>query len=283
MTDYKAVLIRLNQNLHILQEREAKYGGNTPIELINQINDYKEAIDLTQQTINEELSEADWQQSLKSLVIDVNLISIISSQHLLKDFQKEQQWILVAGLGQVNLWPEFKEVYYSALAIGRTLAIEGFGLLVGGWSGVDYIVADEFHKELRKLGKPLSAHLLQVIPEGHLPQFHGGKVVHTKSGWLEWQDIVQKSDAIVLIGGEGGTYQTYQFALQEQVPIFPLAGTKGDAQQVFNEMLANWDSQLMGNVSLEMFIRTLSRNLDTEEDAQQIGRDVIELIRHRLR
>lgn len=98
-----------------------------------------------------------------------------------------------------------------------------------------------------------------------------------------YKSIVQKSDAIVLIESEGGTYQTYQFALQEQVPIFPLAGTKGDAQQVFNEMLANWDSQPMGNISLEMFIRTLSRNIDIEEDAQQIGYDVIELIRHRLR
>lgn len=37
--DPKAFLTKLRNNLNILQEREAKYGGNAPLELLNQIGD----------------------------------------------------------------------------------------------------------------------------------------------------------------------------------------------------------------------------------------------------
>jgi WD40 repeat protein len=36
MDDLKSNLITLNKNLNILREREAKYGGNAPLELVNQ-------------------------------------------------------------------------------------------------------------------------------------------------------------------------------------------------------------------------------------------------------
>ncbi len=35
MTDFKATLTQLHHNLNILREREAKYGGNPPLEAIN--------------------------------------------------------------------------------------------------------------------------------------------------------------------------------------------------------------------------------------------------------
>jgi hypothetical protein len=39
MSDYKIVLQELNKNLNILHEREVKYGGNAPLDLLNQIED----------------------------------------------------------------------------------------------------------------------------------------------------------------------------------------------------------------------------------------------------
>ena len=62
MTDYKNTLLKLNQNLQILQQREAKYGINAPLELLNQINDHKQAIDLTRQAITGEFA-ANWSLS----------------------------------------------------------------------------------------------------------------------------------------------------------------------------------------------------------------------------
>lgn len=36
MADYESFLSKLHENLNILREREAKYGGNAPLELLNQ-------------------------------------------------------------------------------------------------------------------------------------------------------------------------------------------------------------------------------------------------------
>jgi hypothetical protein len=62
-------LVKLNQQLNLLTEREAKYGGNAPVELLNQIKDHRQAIALTQQAIAGELTEADWLDSLQPLLL----------------------------------------------------------------------------------------------------------------------------------------------------------------------------------------------------------------------
>lgn len=67
MTDFKSYLSELNKNLNILEERRAKYAGNSPLELLNQIEDHKKAIELTEQAIAGEMSEAEWKEALKSL------------------------------------------------------------------------------------------------------------------------------------------------------------------------------------------------------------------------
>lgn len=47
MADLPNALLKLSQNLNILREREAKYAGNAPLDLLNQIEDYQKAIALT--------------------------------------------------------------------------------------------------------------------------------------------------------------------------------------------------------------------------------------------
>ncbi len=69
MVDPKAMLSKLHQNLNILKEREAKFSGNAPLELLNQIDDHQQAIDLTRQLITGELSETEWQEAVKPLLL----------------------------------------------------------------------------------------------------------------------------------------------------------------------------------------------------------------------
>jgi hypothetical protein len=40
-TDIKEHLLKLNKNLNILKEREAKYAGSAPLDLLNQIDDHE--------------------------------------------------------------------------------------------------------------------------------------------------------------------------------------------------------------------------------------------------
>lgn len=55
-----------------LSEREAKYGGNAPLELLNQIEDHEQAFALTEQVIASEISEAECHEALKSLLVAIN-------------------------------------------------------------------------------------------------------------------------------------------------------------------------------------------------------------------
>lgn len=72
VTDFKNTLTRLNENLNILHEREAKYGGNAPLDLLNQITDHQAAITLTEQAITGELTEVEWREAIRPLLVAMN-------------------------------------------------------------------------------------------------------------------------------------------------------------------------------------------------------------------
>lgn len=96
MIDPKATLLRLNQNLSILREREAKYAGNSPLELLNQIVDHKQAIELTRQVITGELDETEWRASLNSLVLachDGQVVNIENQMYIAGNSISIQQFI----------------------------------------------------------------------------------------------------------------------------------------------------------------------------------------------
>lgn len=80
MIDLKAYLQKLHKNLLILQEREAKYGGNAPVDLLHQIDDHKTAINLTEQVISGQLSETTWQENLKPLLASLDEDRVLFNQ-----------------------------------------------------------------------------------------------------------------------------------------------------------------------------------------------------------
>ncbi len=67
MTDYQNTLLKLNTNLQTFREREAKYAGNIPLDLLNQIADHEQAIAFTKQAITGEITEAEWQEALAAM------------------------------------------------------------------------------------------------------------------------------------------------------------------------------------------------------------------------
>jgi hypothetical protein len=69
MTNFKQTLLKLTENLNILREREARYGGNPPLELLNQIADHEQAIALTQQVLAGQLTEAGWHEATAGLLL----------------------------------------------------------------------------------------------------------------------------------------------------------------------------------------------------------------------
>jgi hypothetical protein len=70
-TNYKDIQKELHESLNILREREAKYGGNAPIDLLNQIADYKTAITLTEQVVKGTLGKSNWRQAMRPLMVTI--------------------------------------------------------------------------------------------------------------------------------------------------------------------------------------------------------------------
>lgn len=71
MNQYQDTFNQLHQNLNTLREREAKYGGSAPLELLNQIADHQDAIALTEQAMHGNLTDAEWREALQPLLIAI--------------------------------------------------------------------------------------------------------------------------------------------------------------------------------------------------------------------
>lgn len=70
MNPLQANLQLLHQNLAALREREAKYGGEAPLALLNELADLETAIALTEQALRGDLSPAELRAELAQLNID---------------------------------------------------------------------------------------------------------------------------------------------------------------------------------------------------------------------
>lgn len=193
------------------------------------------------------------------------------------------RWVLVAGVGRYHIPPAAVSV---SKGIGRELAARGYGLIIGGWEGVDYLTAESFGKEISRRGKQLSTSLKQIVSDQ--PRFRGGEVIHVGTGVQEWIRSIQDSCAVVLIGGadeargQDGTHETYEYALQEQKPVFPFGRIPGGSQRVYSEMLAGYDTtpldRILANVPRDRFERALGASLDHDANVTASVSEVMQLI-----
>jgi predicted Rossmann-fold nucleotide-binding protein len=181
------------------------------------------------------------------------------------------KWVLVAGTGKYNLSEE--ELFISK-EIGSAIAKENFGLVVGGWAGVDYMVAESFAKEMKSQDKPRSENLIQVVPNKKEPEFKGGYIIEVETGLKEWTEAVKYADAVILIGGLGGTYETYLYASQEQKPIFPIAGTEGDARKVLDDIVEHAAGETIQGIAREEYIKMLQQPVSNEREAANLTKEL---------
>ena len=70
--ELKLQLVTLTKNLNTLREREAKYGGNTPLELLNLIDDHLTAIALFEQCFDGQLTHEELETGLLPLNLAIN-------------------------------------------------------------------------------------------------------------------------------------------------------------------------------------------------------------------
>jgi hypothetical protein len=161
-------------------------------------------------------------------------------------------WILVAGTGTARrkLHEKLQE---TCIALGTSLARSGYGIVTGGWPGVDELTARSFARELERHAVPLEDRLVQVVVEKHLPAFPAGNLVLVRRGEEEWTESVKRGEAVVLIGGVGGTWTTGEYALKFGRFVLPLADTGGDAAKFYMHMQRTWQPEFAPGIDRSRF------------------------------
>ncbi|WP_428663069.1 toll/interleukin-1 receptor domain-containing protein [Runella sp.] len=196
------------------------------------------------------------------------------------------RWILLVGTGRQYDLPA--QVAGLAKEFGRALAEEGYGLVIGGWPGVDYLAAESFNEGIKKTKKSLSDYLLQVIADkrpavfpanASYPDYKGGFIITVPTGTREWIEAIKYADAVILLGGEGGTRETYYYANQEQRPVFPIARTGGDAAFVFQDSTEQWEFLPYNGFTKEEFNQALNQPVETAEQIQKAVQDTLKLLK----
>jgi hypothetical protein len=156
-----------------------------------------------------------------------------------------RRWIRVVGTAIYELRPE---VLHISPLLGVMLAREGYGLIVGGFPGVDHVVASRFVEELEE-SQPHRADsdwLIQVVDEGRKPDYPKGRIIVMNDDSEAIQRSVKLADAVILVCGAGGAALFQGAARQHGKPVLPLAATGGAALEAFKQMIAFEEYPIQG-------------------------------------
>lgn len=160
----------------------------------------------------------------------------------------------MAGSGKGHIPARIAE---TSMRLGRELADGGFGLVAGGWPGVDHLVSRSFAEAVKETRGSLSDRLTQFMEKGRTPDFPAGRFFTEGSDAKAWEASIAKADAVALIGGVGGTYKTGQLARRQGKPVLPLADTRdeghSDAYKFYFEMIQGWNVKPVDGLSLDAF------------------------------
>ncbi|MBY5416114.1 TIR domain-containing protein [Rhizobium leguminosarum] len=161
------------------------------------------------------------------------------------------KWLLVAGSGSDPLPSSLVSL---SRELGRELASSGWGLVTGGWRGIDHLIALSFSEQIRSSNISLSSRLIQIMPEGSRPHFPAGRLVNLGTENDAWRHSVERADAIILVGGLGGTYQTGTLGLEIGKGVFSLPNTReankshADAFNFYYDVLKCWSATPLASV-----------------------------------
>jgi len=185
--------------------------------------------------------------------------------------KSETRWILVAGSGKSRIPARIVE---TSKRLGRELADAGFGLVSGGWPGVDHIISRAFAEAVKETRGQLSDRLVQFMEKGQKPDFPAGRFFTAGSDDEAWSASIAKADAVALIGGVGGTYETGKIARRQGKPVLPLADTRdeghSDAYKFYFEMIEQWDAKPVQGLTLDAFQSLADPAPDVASDLVQL-------------
>jgi predicted Rossmann-fold nucleotide-binding protein len=145
----------------------------------------------------------------------------------------KQKWALIVGTGKDRLsQPE----WMMSNALARELAKSGYGVITGGWPGVDSVAAEAYAGQLAEDKVIDEGYLQQVVLETQEPVYPGGLIKRVANETVWYDTLFKQAYALIMIGGRGGTYISYENAERANVPAIPIGATGGDAAKAYAEL-----------------------------------------------
>jgi hypothetical protein len=180
-----------------------------------------------------------------------------------------ERYVLVAGTGTMHL---DNAIVFASETIGLELARAGFGLISGGWQGVDHIVCREYVNQLRRDQLSSKGRLVHVIPQGTTPDLwersgfaQEGDLDFAETSSVASRRSVERANAMVMVGGAGGTFAIYQDARKLGKPVYAIPRTGGDAAHAFNEL-----------IRIRPEFRSLDLSIRSKREGREIARKITE-------
>lgn len=181
--------------------------------------------------------------------------------------------VLVAGTGAYDV---SAVIARTSRILGRRLAEDGYWLTLGGWQGVDHIVADAFCSALEHDAR---GRLRQIVERGRAPDFpgssFGGEIVEVANDAATF-DASADADVAILIGGVGGTRTIAERFIDRGKPVVPIGGTGGDAKSVLDTLTAGARQPRMLS---RAFVALLGAKLDSDDAVDAVVDDAAAIVR----
>jgi formylglycine-generating enzyme required for sulfatase activity/energy-coupling factor transporter ATP-binding protein EcfA2 len=169
-SDLNEFLQQLKRNYNILKAREAKYATVAPLDLLNQIDDYEQAISLSQQALAEDVPLAELQSQFAGLNLQIDTIVFIAQEPPRKPFTGQNPY---RGLRKFT--EDEAEFFF-----GRTAAIEGLLELVAQLiEAKTTLQQPDFIAVLGASGSGKSS----LVRAGLIPALQSGRIPGSES-WL---------------------------------------------------------------------------------------------------
>ncbi|WP_193212870.1 toll/interleukin-1 receptor domain-containing protein [Luteolibacter marinus] len=92
---------------------------------------------------------------------------------------------------------------------------------------------------------------------------------------MEWLEPQRYADALVLIGGKGGTLDAWFGALHDGLPRLPLGGTGRDAETAFKNTVRLWELIPVPGISKAQF-EALGCEINSEADALRVTTHLVD-------
>jgi hypothetical protein len=163
-------------------------------------------------------------------------------------------WILVTGAAN-DLSPEEVE---AANQIGAMLARQGYGLIVGDWHGVDWLVRAAFLEALpQQIQSSRIKHVANYsqgdhfrVPDAEILKDDGPSLGYSRSAILA-------ADAGIIVSGRKGSKPSMDALLRHQKPVLPIPFLGWDAFEIYRDILAEWNERPVKGLTERQFLELM--------------------------